>query len=139
MIILDTNVVSELMRPQPVDSVARWVADRPSTSLCTTVITQAEILLGVQLLPKGKRRELFEQRAHTLFDKGFPGRILSFDSDAARAYARLAAARRRSGRQISQSDAQIAAIARSLGYDLATRNVSDFEGCGIELIDPWRG
>jgi predicted nucleic acid-binding protein len=137
MIVLDTNVVSDLMRAEPTERVARWLASRPATSLCTTTITQAEILLGVQLLPKGKRRDAIEQAAFETFDKDFAGRLFPFDGGAARAYARLAAARRRSGRPISQADAQIAAIARSLGFDLATRNVSDFEGCGIDLFDPW--
>ena len=139
MIILDTSVVSELMRREPAESVARWLAGRPATSLCTTTITQAEILLGVHLLPRGKRRDEIEQEAQEVFEKDFAGRLLPFDGEGARAYARITSARRRSGRPISQADAQIAAIARSTGYDLATRNVSDFEGCGIELHDPWDG
>jgi toxin FitB len=137
MIVLDTNVISELMRAEPSEGVARWIADQSTTSLCTTVITQAEILFGAQLLPKSKRRETIEQKADVLFDKGFEGRVLPFDGDAARAYARIAAARRRAGRPISTADAQIAAIARSRGFELATRNVSDFEGCGVDLHDPW--
>lgn len=137
MIILDTNVVSELMRLEPDEIVVRWLASRPATSLCTTTVTQAEIFLGVHLMPKGKRRDALEQAAQDVFDKDFAGRLLVFDGDAARAYARIAAARRRSGRPISQADAQIAAIARSAGFDLATRNVGDFEGCGIALFDPW--
>jgi predicted nucleic acid-binding protein len=137
MIVLDTNVISELMRAEPAEDVARWIADRSTASLCTTVITQAEILFGAQLLPKGKRREAIEQKADVLFDRGFAGRVLPFDGEAARAYARIAGARRRAGRPISTADAQIAAIARSLRFDLATRNVSDFQGCGIELFDPW--
>jgi predicted nucleic acid-binding protein len=139
MIVLDTNVVSELMRTDPAGHVVRWIEGRPPTSLCTTAITQAEIFLGVQLLPKGKRREALEETANEIFDDDFQGRVFSFDGDAARAYARIVAARRRSGRPISEADAQIAAIARALGFDLATRNVSDFEGCGVELHDPWSG
>jgi toxin FitB len=139
MIVLDTNVVSELMRTEPTDSVDRWIASRSQTTLCTTAITQAEILLGVQILPKGRRRDALEEVARDIFDQDFEGRVLPFDSEAARTYARIVAARRRSGRPISQADAQIAAIARSLDFDLATRNVSDFEGCGIEVHDPWRG
>ena len=137
MIILDTNVISELMRAEPAEGVARWIADRSTTSLCTTVITQAEILFGAQLLPKGKRRDAIEQKADVLFDRGFAGRVFPFDGEAARAYARIAGTRSRAGRPISMADAQIAAIARSLGFDLATRNVSDFQGCGIDLLDPW--
>ena len=138
MIILDTNVVSELMRPKRADSVVRWVASRTATTLCTTTITQAEILHGVMLLPKGKRRDALEEAAQLMFDKDFAGRLAPFDSAAAQAYARIAAARRRAGRPISSFDAQIAGIARSTGCALATRNVSDFEGCGIELFDPWQ-
>jgi len=137
VIVLDTNVVSELMRAAPLERVARWIAGQPPTSLCTTAVTQAEILLGVQLLPRGKRRDLLEDTATEIFEDDFEGRVFSFDGDAARAYARIVAARRRSGRPISEADAQIAAIARSLGFDLATRNVSDFQGCGIDLFDPW--
>lgn len=137
MIVLDTNVVSELMRTEPTDSVAHWIASRPATSLCTTAITQAEILRGVQLLPRGKRRDALEDIAQEIFDQDFTGRVFPFDGEAARAYARIAGTRRRAGRPISMADAQIAAIARSLGFDLATRNMSDFQGCGIDLLDPW--
>jgi len=138
MIVLDTNIVSELMRADPAERVVHWLASRHAASLCTTAITEAEILVGVQLMPKGKRRDAIEQEAQDTFDKDLGGRVLPFDGDAARMYARIVAARRRSGRPISQADAQIAAIARSRGFELATRNIRDFEGCGIELFDPWR-
>jgi predicted nucleic acid-binding protein len=138
MIVLDTNVLSELMRPAPADGVVRWITNRPATSLSTTTITQAELLHGVLLLPKGRRRDALEEAVQVMFEKLFAGRVMPFDSDAAHAYARIAAARRRAGRPISQPDAQIAAIARSTGCDLATRNVTDFEGCGVEILDPWR-
>ncbi len=137
MIILDTNVLSELMAPAPAEQVERWVAARPSSSLCTTAITQAEILFGIRLLPKGKRRERVEAAAGVLFGKVLAGRVLPFGSDAAIAYARIAADRRRRGSPISHADAQIAAITRAAGADLATRNVRDFAGCGIRLLDPW--
>jgi predicted nucleic acid-binding protein len=137
VILLDTNIVSELMRTDPADRVTRWIAGQPPASLCTTTITQAEILFGVQILPKGKRREALQEVADDIFEEDFENRVFSFDGEAARAYARIVAARRRSGRPISTADAQIAAIAESLGFDLATRNVSDFEGCGIELHNPW--
>ena len=137
MIILDTNVISELMAPSPAGPVERWVSVRSATSLYTTSVTQAEILFGVRLLPKGKRRDRIESAADVLFDKVFADRLLSFSSDAARAYARIAADRRRRGKPISVLDAQIAAIARVAGASLATRNVVDFEGCGVELVDPW--
>ena len=139
MIVLDTNVVSELMKPTPAGSVAEWVAAQPAASLCTTSITQAEILHGIMLLPSGRRRAAVEAAAEEMFKDEFGGRILPFGSDAAEPYARIAADRRRAGRPISQFDAQIAAIARSTGAALATRNVTDFDGCGVKLIDPWSG
>jgi predicted nucleic acid-binding protein len=137
MIVLDTNVLSEMMKASPSTSVAIWLAAQSATSLYTTALTQAEILHGVLLLPSGRRRSAIEKAAEAMFDEDFAGRILPFGSDAARLYARIAADRRRSGRPISHFDAQIAAIARSAGAAVATRNVADYHGCGIEVIDPW--
>lgn len=137
MILLDTNVLSELMRPVPAGNVVRWIASQPVTGLYTTSVTQAEIFHGIMLLPAGRRRKAFEAAAEAMFDQDFHGRILPFGSDAARTYARIAAERRRSGRPISHFDAQIAAIARSAGADIATRNVADYEGCGVKVINPW--
>lgn len=137
MIVLDTNVVSELMKAAPSGKVVRWVSAQPSTSLFTTSITRAEILYGIMLLPPGRRRTAFEAAAEAMFTDDFGGRLLAFGSDAAQPYARIAAERRRGGRPISQFDAQIAAIARSAGATIATRNVSDYDGCGIDVIDPW--
>ena len=137
MIVLDTNVLSELMKPAPSQSVVRWVAGQAATSLYTTSITQAEILHGVGLLPAGRRRNALQAAAEAMFDGDFSGRVLPFGSDAARAYAPIAAGRRRSGRPISHFDAQIAAIASSTGAAVATRNTADYEACGVELIDPW--
>ena len=137
MIVLDTNVLSELMKPAPAGSVARWVAAQPAMSLHTTSITQAEILHGILLLPSGRRRNALEAAAETMFKEEFDGRILPFGSDAARLYAHIAAERRRVGRPISQFDAQIAAIARSHGAAVATRNVTDYDHCGLKVINPW--
>jgi predicted nucleic acid-binding protein len=137
MIILDTNVISELMTRSPAPRVEDWVRARSPTSLFTTSVTEAEILFGVQLLPKGKRRDRVQDAAQTVFGRVFAGRLLPFGGDAARAYARIAADRRRRGKPISVLDAQIAAIARAAGASLATRNVADFDGCGIEVLDPW--
>jgi predicted nucleic acid-binding protein len=137
MIILDTNVLSELMRPAPAASVVRWVAVQPATSIYTTSITQAEILHGVMLLPAGRRRNTLEAAAKALFDQDLGGRVLPFGSDAALPYARIAAERRRSGRPISQFDAQIAAIAHSAGAAIATRNVADYVATGVKIINPW--
>jgi toxin FitB len=138
MIILDTNVLSELMKPTPAPIVVDWIGGQPATSLYTTSITQAEILHGLMLLPPSRRRRALEAAATSMFVEDFGGRILAFGSDAAQPYARIASDRQRAGRPISQFDAQIAAIARSTGAALATRNLSDFEGCGVTVVDPWK-
>lgn len=137
MIVLDTNIVSELMKSAPAAAVAAWIADQPATSLYTTSVTQAEILHGIMLLPSGKRRSALEAAAEAMFEADFGGRVLPFASEAARAYAQIAAQRRRSGRPISQFDAQIAAIASASRASVATRNVADYEGCGIKVLNPW--
>lgn len=138
MIILDTNVVSELMRAQPAEPVTRWVTAQVTTMLYVTAITQAEILHGIGLLPGGKRRVALEAAADVMFSEDFGGRILPFDSEAARAYADIAIERRKAGRPIAQFDAQIAAIARFNRAVFVTRNVPDFEGCGVLIVNPWK-
>lgn len=137
MIVLDTNVVSELMKPAPAPVVARWIAEQPATMLYTTSITQAEILHGILLLPAGKRRGALEAAAEAMFEEDFGGRVLPFGGEAARAYAQIAAQRRRLGRPISQFDAQIAAIARAARAAVSTRNVSDYDDCGVKVVNPW--
>lgn len=139
MILLDTNVLSELMKPTPDPGVMGWISDGPAATLYTSSITQAEILDGVMLLPSGRRRSAFEAAAEAMFRDDFSGRILSFGSDAAPLYAQIAVARRNAGRPVSHFDAQIAAIARSTGATIATRDVSDFEGCGVRVVDLWEG
>lgn len=138
MIILDTNVLSELMKATPAAGVVAWVASQPASRLFTTAVTQGEILYGIGLLPKGKRRNRIAVAAKAMFAEDFNDRILAFNSDAAAAYADIAVTRRSKGRPMSQFDAQIAAIARSTGAAVATRNVVDFEGCGIDLVNPWQ-
>lgn len=137
MIVLDTNVLSELMRSAPAEIVMRWVAAQPLASLYTTSITQAEILHGIMLLPAGRRRNALETTAEAMFGEDFRGRVLPFGSKEAHPYARIAVERRRAGRPISNFDAQIAAIARSAGAAIATRNVADYDACGVEVINPW--
>ena len=137
MTILDTNVLSEVMRPLPTAKVLRWLATHSASRLFTTTITQAEILYGLELLPKGKRRAALQSAVEAMFAEDFAGRILPFDSDAARVFPQIAASRRALGRPITQWDAQIAAIARSRGASLATRNTGDFEHCGITVLNPW--
>lgn len=137
MIVLDTNVISELLRPKPDGAVATWLADQPPASIFTTAITEAEILYGVRLLPDGKRKHELLAAIAPIFAEDFAGRVLPFDEDAADAYATLAVARRQIGRPISQFDAQIAAISASRGAAIATRNVADFADIGLVVIDPW--
>lgn len=139
MIILDTNVLSELMRPTPAVQVSEWVAKTPPTQLFTTSITEAEILLGIELLPQGKRRQGLLRAAEDMFNEDLEGRVLGFESEAARPFAQIAAHRRSLGKPISHADAQIAAIARLRGAQVATRNVADFSDCGIDLVNPWDG
>ena len=137
MIVLDTNVLSELIRPIPAPVVVAWLQNQPRIGLFTTTVSRGEMLLGVWSLPEGQRRRLLNDHVRAIFDQDMAGRILSFDANAADAFAAITVERRTQGRPISQFDAMIAGIARSRGAQLATRNVRDFEGCGITLIDPW--
>jgi len=137
VIVLDTNVLSELMRPRPSEVVVEWFAGQPSRSLYVSSITVAEILHGVLLLPPGKRRKAILEAARSMFEVDFESRILPFDTMAAYLYAELMTERRKDGRPMSGFDAQIAAIASSAKAALATRNVADFEGCGLGLVNPW--
>ena len=137
MIILDTNVISELMRPMPSGWVVSWVEKQPAAELFTTAITEAEIFYGIELLTEGKRRAGLLAAAEAMFDEDFAGRVIGFDSNASRAFAAIAARRRALGKPISHPDAQIAAIAQFHGAALATRDAAGFEDCGIQLVDPW--
>ena len=136
MIILDTNVLSELMRPTPATSVMEWMSSQPSSALYVTAISAAEILFGIDLLPESKRRQTLAEQAEALFSEDFAGRVLSFDMAAAPAFASLSGRRRRSGSRIEPVDAMIAAIALAHGAALATRD-SDLADCGIPVINPW--
>jgi predicted nucleic acid-binding protein len=138
MIILDTNVVSELMRSSPDPAVVAWVGGHPPTSLFITTVTVAEILYGIAIMPLGERRKRLEQAVSAMIREDFADRVLGFDSAAAHACAVIAARRRSAGHPIAQFDAQIAAIAASRNSAIATRNVSDFENCGLDVLDPWR-
>ena len=137
MVVLDTNVVSEMMRDDPSLEVRVWLDAWPTRELFVTAVTEAEIRTGIVLLPEGRRRRGLEAAAEHAFGSLFAGRVLPFDSGAAHAYADIAATRRAAGRALSQADGQIAAIARSHGMAVATRNVRDFEDMGIELFNPW--
>jgi toxin FitB len=138
MTILDTNVLSEIMATSPSESALAWVSNRRLVDpLFTTTISMAEVLYGVELLPSGKRRDRLKTEAQAIFAEDFSGHILVFDEAAARSFSTIAAERRRQGRPIAELDAQIAAIALVHEASLATRNTSDFEGCGLQLINPW--
>jgi predicted nucleic acid-binding protein len=137
MIVLDTNVLSEALRPVPESSVMAWLANQPRASLFTTAVTRGEILYGIRLLSDGKRRRGLWDAARKIFDEDFAGHVLSFDGEAADMYAEISASRRTAGKPISQFDAMIVAMARSRGASLATRNVKDFDDCGTDVINPW--
>jgi predicted nucleic acid-binding protein len=137
MIVLDTNVLSELLRPMPAPQVEAWLAEQDGASVYFTAVGEAELRHGVALLSAGRRRTALGAAVEAMLDEDFRDRILPFDREAARAYAVIAAARRAAGRPISQFDCQIAAIARAHGASVATRNTGDYRGCGIALIDPW--
>lgn len=136
--LLDTNVLSELMRPQPDARVLSWFERQQGAVFAVSVITRAEILLGIALLPAGKRRDDLANAAERMFQEDFGGRCLSFDEQAADEYAAVVAARTRSGRPVSTEDAQIAAIALTHDLLLLTRNTRDFAHiAGLDLINPW--
>lgn len=135
--LLDTNVLSELLRPQPDEGVCRWLNAQDEQQLYVCSVTQAEMLLGVALMPDGRRKTALQTQVEILLNQDFAGRMLAFDSSAAQAYAPLVMARRQMGRPIAQADAQIAAVAAAHGLTVATRNQKDFEGVGVPLLNPW--
>ena len=137
MIILDTNVISELIHPSPSANVMDWVAGQAAPNLYLSTISEAELRYGVEITPTGQRRNRLLGEIEGMLQEDFAGRILPFDSAAAQAYAVVAAARRAAGRPINHADCQIAAIARCRGASVATRDVTGFEGCGIEVTNPW--
>jgi predicted nucleic acid-binding protein len=136
-ILLDTNVLSEVLRSAPSASVLSWLSAQSPESLFVSAVTQAEMALGAGLLPVGKRRDALQRALAALFEQDFAGRVLPFDGGAVPFYVDVVVRRRSAGRPMSQFDAQIAAIARHHGATVATRNIADFEGCGLTLVDPW--
>lgn len=137
MILLDTNVISELMRTEPARIVLDWFGQHDSADLFISAVTEAELRSGVAILPEGQRRDRLQLALDAMIDQDFQTRVLPFDSPAAKAYADITARRRAAGRPIAEADCQIAAIARAMGAPVATRNLKDFDGCGIRLINPW--
>lgn len=136
MIVLDTNVVSELMRATPSPAVLTWLADQPRAEVTTTAITVAEVRYGIARLPAGRRRNDLLTAAADVFGE-FAAQVLAFDAAAALAYADLVADCERHGHQLNAFDAQIAAICRVRSARLATRSVKDFKGTGADVVDPW--
>src|SRR5580700_10409839 len=137
MYLLDTNVLSAIMSPVMPAPVDTWMAATPLHLLRTTSVSQAEILAGIAILPEGRRRRGLVEAAQAVFERNFAGTMLPFDSDAAEAYAEIFAERRRAGLHTKPTDLMIAAIALSRDLSVVTRNVRDFEGCGVGVINPW--
>ncbi len=137
MIVIDTNVISELMKPTPSADVLGWFSEQRSSDLFLTAVTEAELRAGAAVMPPSVRRELLISNIDAMIVEDFAGRVLPFDSDAAQNYAVIASSRRSIGRPITFADCQIAAISRSRDAALATRNTKDFEHCGISVVNPW--
>lgn len=137
MIILDTNVVLEPSRAVPNPAMLGWMDQQGPEQLWLTAITAAELLAGVEKLPPGRERQTREAEVASILDEYFRGKVLPFDLEASFHYAALAGPLIRAERNVRTMDLQIAAIALSHGAAVATRNVHDFQGCGVELINPW--
>lgn len=137
MIVLDTNVLSELMRRRPAARVVQWVDEQDASALAVTAVTVAELLYGVARLADGARKTKLTKAVDGLVGEDFSDRVLPFDTAAAEHYADLVSERERQGRPVSVADGQIAAICRSHGAALAIRNVGDFDATGIAVLDPW--
>lgn len=137
MTLLDTNVVSEVMRAAPSPAVLAWLNEQDAATLFVSTVTIAEIEYGLRVLPDGKRRSGLRDRFEQFLAQAFEGRIRDFDQPAARSYGEVMGGRREIGRPMSVPDGQIAAIARSRGLAVGTRNVADFENCGLTLVNPF--
>jgi len=137
MIVLDTNVISEVVKPAPAAEVVEWLNSQESSDLFVTTITLGEISYGVQILPDGNRRTSLSRAVNRFVDQAFGDRVLVFDQESAYGYGEVMAGRRKLGRPLSAPDGQIAAITRRHRFQLATRNTNDFEECGIGLINPF--
>jgi hypothetical protein len=138
MILLDTNVVSEVMRERPDHAVRAWLKSLPRRELWTASVVIAELLSGIDLMPTGRKKEALSQAVEAMIAEDFRGQILKFDVSAARHYGQILSSRRQMGRPMREMDALIAATAKSNDATLATRNLRDFENCGIQLVNPWQ-
>jgi predicted nucleic acid-binding protein len=137
VILLDTNVVSAVMAPAPVASVLHWLDGHDTASLYLSTITIAEIAYGIRVLPAGRRRGELRERFEQFVASGFEQRVLAFDTAAALHYAEVMGRRKELGRPMSVPDGQIAAIARAHRLSVATRNVRDFDECGLDVLNPF--
>jgi toxin FitB len=137
MILLDTNVISEALRERPNPAVSAWLDEQPEEELWTTSVVIAELLSGIELMPSGRKQRTLHKAVEDMIVEDFRGQILAFNLPAARQHAQILAARRKIGRPIREMDAQIAAIARVHGAALATRDVNDFVGCNLAVVNPW--
>ena len=137
MILLDTNVISEMMRVRPDPVVAAWLDKQPEEELWTASVVLAELFSGIDMMPAGRKQKALREAVEEMIADDFRGQILSFDLRAARQYGQILSIRRKLGRPIREFDAQIAAIAKVHGAALATRDVDDFAACGLTVIDPW--
>lgn len=137
MILLDTNIVSEVMKARPAEAVVTWLNGQNSENLYISAITIGEITYGLRILPAGKRRTGLRERFERFIALAFTGRILAYDEPAARVYGELMGERKELGLPMALPDGQIAAIARFNHLAVATRNVTDFENCGIDIINPF--
>lgn len=138
MIVLDTNIVSEAMKPEPNPAVRAWLNKQSAETLYLSSVTLAELLFGIASIPNGKRKDMLSESLDGLMLL-FKNRILPFDTDAARKYAELAVVDRTAGRGFPTPDGFIAAIAASKGYQVASRDMAPFEAANLDVINPWRG
>ncbi len=137
MILIDTNIVSAIMAPSPTNTVLNWLNNQDTMTLYLSTISIAEIGYGLYIMPDGKRKKLLTERFEGFVARGFYQRILSFDEPAAHKYAEIMGHRRAIGRPLNVPDGQIASIARANSFSVATRNIRDFEECGLKLINPF--
>lgn len=137
MIILDTNVICELMKPSPMPNVVSWIDNQDATELFISAITIAEISYGITVLPDGNRKRTLEESFNKTLNDAFKHRILSFDESAAHSYGKIMGHRKLIGRPLSIPDGQIAAIAIMHNFSIATRNIRDFSDCEIEIVNPF--
>jgi predicted nucleic acid-binding protein len=137
MILLDTNVISEMMRERPEPAVSAWLNKQPEEEIWTASVVLAEVLSGIEMMAAGRKQKALREAVDGMIAEDFRGRVLDFDLSAARQYGQILSTRRRIGRPIREFDAQIAAIAKVHGATLATRDINDFAGCRLAVIDPW--